>query len=245
MGELVASIAHEVNQPLAAIVANGHACLRWLAQERPDPGEARAAVERVIRDGKRASDVIGRIRALSTRAAPQKTALDVNEVIRDVVALIRSEALQHRVVLRTDLSSALPPVHGDRVQLQQVILNLVVNGIEASESVTERPAELWIGSSRDDTGGVLVAVQDSGAGVDPAHMARIFEAFFTTKPGGMGMGLSISRSIAEAHGGRLWVTPNAGPGATFRFTLPAELAIAGRREGDRTSPRPPAYQASL
>jgi signal transduction histidine kinase len=193
VGELTASIAHEVNQPLAAVVTNGNACLRWLARAEPDLEEARAAVERIIRDGHRASEVL---------------------------TLVHSEVLMQRVSLRAELSAALPPVRGDRIQLQQVIMNLVINGIEAMQAVTDRARELQIRSQRHDADHVLVAVQDSGIGLDPQHMARLFDAFFTTKAGGMGMGLAISRSIIEAHGGRLWASANAGLGAAFQCTLP-------------------------
>jgi C4-dicarboxylate-specific signal transduction histidine kinase len=221
MGALTASIAHEVNQPLAAVVTNGNACLRWLAREVPDLAEARAAVERIIRDGHRAGEVIRRIRALAQKTEPQTAWLDLNEVIHEVVALVQSEVRQHRVALWTELSAALPPVLGDRIQLQQVILNLLLNAIEAMQAVTDRMRELQIRSYRHASDEVGVAVQDSGIGLDPQQMARLFDAFFTTKPGGMGIGLAISRTIVEAHGGRLWATPNDGHGATFQFTLPA------------------------
>jgi signal transduction histidine kinase len=220
LGEMTASIAHEVNQPLAAVVTNGNACLRWLARAEPDLEEARAAVERIIRDGHRASEVIQRIRALAQKTEPQTAWLDLNEVIREVITLVHSEVLMERVSLRAELSAALPPVRGDRIQLQQVIMNPVINGIEAMHAVTDRPRELQIRSQRHDADNVLVAVQDSGIGLDPQNMARLFDAFFTTKAGGMGMGLAISRSIIEAHGGRLWASANAGPGATFQCTLP-------------------------
>jgi PAS domain S-box-containing protein len=224
LGELSASIAHEVNQPLAGVVTNGQACLRWLAREVPDLAEARAAVERIIRDGQRASEVIQRIRALATKTDPHKVPLDLNDVIHEVVLLVHREVLGHRVALRTDLAAALPPVLGDRVQLQQVLINLVINGIEAMAPVTDRPRQLLIRSHQPDADQVLVAVQDSGIGIDPADVDRLFNAFFTTKPSGMGMGLSISRSIIEAHGGRLWASRNVGPGATVQFTLPLPRA---------------------
>jgi PAS domain S-box-containing protein len=220
VGALTASIAHEVNQPLAAVVTNGNACLRWLARPVPDVEEARAAVERVIREANRASEVIRRIRALAQKTDPQAAWLDLNDVLREVVALVHGEARQQRVALWTDLAPALPPVLGDRVQLQQVTLNLLLNGIEALQAVTARPRELWIRSQRHEADAVLVAVRDAGIGLDPQQMARLFDPFFTTKPGGMGIGLAISRTIVEAHGGRLWATPNDGPGATFQFVLP-------------------------
>jgi C4-dicarboxylate-specific signal transduction histidine kinase len=220
LGELTASIAHEVNQPLAGVVTNGQACLRWLARAVPDLEEARAAVERIIRDGQRASEVIQRIRALARKTDPHKVRLDLNDVIHEVVRLVHREVLGHRVSLRTDLAPTLPPVLGDRVQLQQVLINLVINGIEAMASVTDRPRELWIRSYQLAADRVCAAVQDTGIGIDPADADRLFHAFFTTKPGGLGMGLSISRSIIEAHGGRLWASRNVGPGAAVQFTLP-------------------------
>ena len=230
MGELTASITHEVNQPLAAVVTNGNACLRWLARAEPDLAEARAAVERMIRDGHRASEVIRRIRALAQKTDPQQAWLDLNDIIHEVLALVYSEVLTlvhsevrtQRVSLRADLSSALPTVLGDRIQLQQVVLNLLINGIEAMQAVTDRARELQIRSQRHDADHVLVAVQDSGIGLDPQQLARLFDAFFTTKAGGMGMGLAISRSIIEAHGGRIWATANDGRGATFQFVLPVD-----------------------
>jgi C4-dicarboxylate-specific signal transduction histidine kinase len=224
LGELTASIAHEVNQPLAGVITNAQACLRWLGREAADVEEARAAVERIIRDGQRASAVIQRIRALATKTDPHKVPLDLTDVIHEVVLLVHREVLGHRVTLRTELAAALPPVLGDRVQLQQVLMNLVINGIDAMASVTDRPRELVIRAHQPDADQVGVAVQDSGIGIDPAHADRLFHAFFTTKPEGMGMGLSISRSIIEAHGGRLWAAHNVGPGATVQFTLPLHRA---------------------
>jgi C4-dicarboxylate-specific signal transduction histidine kinase len=221
LGELTASIAHEVNQPLAAVVTNAQACLRWLALETPRPDEARAAVERIVRDSNRASEVIQRIRALAKKAEPQMVALDINDVIREAISLEQREMLSQRVSLRTELASALPPVLGDRVQLQQVVINLVMNALEAMAPVTDRPRDMLIRSQQDDANEVLVAVRDSGMGIDSENADRLFNAFFTTKPTGMGMGLSISRSIIVAHGGRLWVSPNADHGATFQFTLPS------------------------
>jgi PAS domain S-box-containing protein len=219
MGELAASIAHEVNQPLAAIVANGSACLRWLIGDSPDLGEARESAQRIIRDGKRASDVISRIRGLVRKTALEKTPLDINQAVREVINLTQSEAVGKGVALRTELASELPFVPGDRVQLQQVILNLVMNGIEAMNTVTDRPREMLIRSSHYESDKVLVAVQDSGIGIDSQNLEKIFDTFYTTKSQGMGMGLAISRSIVENHGGRLWATANEGRGATFQFTL--------------------------
>jgi len=221
LGELAASIAHEINQPLAAIVADANACLHWLAADHPDIDSVREALAGVATDGHRAAEVIQRIRALCRRTDPQRERLDINDVIREVVLLVRNEVLGHRVSLRTDLASAVPAVLGDRVQLQQVMINLVINGMEAMVPVTDRPRELLI-RSQHEADLVLVAVQDSGTGIEPDNVDRMFDAFFTTKPRGMGMGLSISRSIIEAHAGRLWVSPNAGPGATFQFSLPMD-----------------------
>ena len=186
---------------------------------RPGRG-SRDAVQRIIRDGKRASEIIARIRALLKRTAANRLPLDINEVIQETMALAENEARRRRVSLRTDFAANLPLVLGDRVQLQQVILNLMMNGIEAMSSVGDGSRELLIKTQRDDSEQVLISVTDSGIGLDPKNAEHLFEAFFTTKTEGMGMGLSISRSIIEAHGGRLWATPNAGPGATFQFTVP-------------------------
>ena len=220
VGELAASIAHEVNQPLAAVVTNGNAGLRWLGRNPPDLEEAREAVRRMIRDGNRASGVIARIRALMRRAELQKVRLAINDVIAEVMALADSEARRHRVLLKTELAAAVPPVLADRIQLQQVLLNLLLNGMEAMRTVTDRPRALIIRSQLEEAEAIRVAVQDAGVGIDPQDLDRIFTAFVTTKPEGLGMGLAISRSIIEAHGGRLWAVPNAGPGATVQFTLP-------------------------
>jgi C4-dicarboxylate-specific signal transduction histidine kinase len=220
LGELMASIAHEVNQPLAAVVTNAQACLRWLALQTPNLDEARAAVERIVREGNRASEVIRRIRALAKKTDPQMVSLDINDVIREAISLEQREVLSQRVSLRTELASALPPVLGDRVQLQQVVINLVMNALEAMAPVTDRPRTMLIRSQPHDAGEVLVAVQDSGIGIDSGNAERLFNAFFTTKASGMGMGLSISCSIIAAHGGNLFVSPNADHGATFQFTLP-------------------------
>jgi signal transduction histidine kinase len=220
LGELTASIAHEVNQPLTGVATNASACLRWLAGQPPDLEEARRAVERLIRDGSRASEVIQRVRALVKGEPPRKVWLNINETILEVVALARSDVQRNGVSLQTQLSSDLPPVPGDRIQLQQVILNLLVNAIEAMSEVDERSRELLVGSGKHESNSVLVAVRDSGAGLDSGSLNRVFDTFYTTKPGGMGMGLAISRSIIEAHGGRLWATPNAPKGAIFQFTLP-------------------------
>ncbi len=220
MGEMAASIAHEVNQPLSAIVLNGKACLRWLSRESPDLGEACAAVERIIGDATRAGDVIARVRGLTRKAATQKTRLDLNETIEQVVVLARAELHKHGVALRMELRRDLAPVLGDRVQLQQVLLNLFLNAIEAMTAAAGRPRELVVATADHDATQALVSVRDTGAGLDPQLRDRVFDAFYTTKPGGMGMGLPICRSIVQDHGGRLWAEANDGPGATFRFTVP-------------------------
>jgi PAS domain S-box-containing protein len=220
LGELTASIAHEVNQPLAAIVADANASLNWLATSTPDLGHVRVALDAIVKDGHRAADVIQRIRQLAKKTDPQKARLDVNDVIRDVVLLIGSEVRSHEVSLRIDLAPALPPVLADRIQLQQVLINFVINGIEAMASIDGRPRELVIRSQPHDDAHVVVAVQDAGVGIDAQKTDQLFNTFYTTKPDGMGMGLSISRSIIEAHGGRLWATPNPDHGATFHFALP-------------------------
>jgi signal transduction histidine kinase/CheY-like chemotaxis protein len=219
VGEMAASIAHEVNQPLAGIVTNANAGLRWLAGELPNINEAREAIRRIIRDGNRAGDVIARMRALFEKARTVKECLDINEAIEEVVILTQSEARRNRVALRLELAAELPPVMGDRVQLHQVIMNLILNAIEAMSTVEDRARDLVIRTRRGKDTEVHVAVQDSGIGVDPKSAEQIFHAFHTTKPGGLGMGLSISRSIVENHGGRLWAVSNDGPGATFQFTL--------------------------
>jgi PAS domain S-box-containing protein len=220
LGELAASIAHEVNQPLAAIVADANASLNWLASARPDLEPVREALQAIVTDGHRAAEVIQRIRQLAKKGAPQKTRLDINGVIRDIAPLVRAELLKHQVSLRWQLLPEPPSVLGDRVQLQQVLINLVMNAIEAMAPVTDRPRDLVIRSELHDRDHVGVAVQDTGVGIDRNHLVQVFDAFFTTKSSGMGMGLSISRSIVEAHGGRLWAGSNVGPGATFQFSLP-------------------------
>ena len=222
MGELAASIAHEVNQPLTGIVSNGSACLRWLSGDTPNVEEAREAVRDVVRDGKRAGEIIARIRALTKRTAPPREELDVNETIREVLAIIGDEAKRKNVIIRTHFADNLAPISGDRVQLQQVMLNLVMNGMEAMSGVGDRERQMAITTRNIDQDQIQVTVQDSGVGLDPNAMARIFEPFFTTKSGGMGMGLSICRSILQNHSGRLWATANEGPGTSFHFTLPKQ-----------------------
>jgi len=226
LGELTASIAHEVNQPLAAVVANAEACLRWLDRETPNLDGARRSVEWIIGDGNRASEVIRRVRALAKKTNIEKVPLDVNEVVKEVIALVQGELVSQRVSLQMEFAPALPVVPADRVQLQQVMINLVMNGIEAMQSVTDRPRELLIRSLQDKTQQVLVSVTDCGVGISAENADRLFNAFFTTKASGMGMGLSICRSIIEAHGGRLWATANAPHGATFQLTLPVNADAA-------------------
>jgi PAS domain S-box-containing protein len=226
LGEMTASIAHEVNQPLAAVAANAEACLRWLDRATPDLNAARRSVEWIINDNNRASEVIRRVRALAKKAKIERLPLDINDVVKEVNALVHNELVDHQVSLRTEFAYALPMVLGDRVQLQQVIINLVMNGIEAMQSVTDRPRELVIRSLQDEAHQVLVSVTDCGAGISAENAGRLFNAFFTTKSGGMGMGLSICRSIMEAHGGRLWATANLPHGATFHLTLPLNAETA-------------------
>ena len=220
LGQLAASIAHEVNQPLAAIVADANASLNWLAAAKPELERVRETLVAIATDGHRAADVIQRIRQLATKTEPGKAQLDVNDVVRDVVGLVRAEVARYEITLTLESASPLPSVVGDRIQLQQVVLNLVMNAIEAMASVTGRPRKLVIRSERHDDDVVRVAVHDTGVGLKASDVDRVFSAFFTTKPGGMGMGLSISRSIIEAHGGRLWAAPNEPHGAIFQFSLP-------------------------
>jgi len=219
LGELAASIAHEVNQPLAGMLTNANASLRWLTGDPPNLSEVDEAIRRIIRDGRRAGDVISRMRSLFKKAGTAKDRLDLNEAIEEAVILTRSEALRNKVALRTELATDLPPVMGDRVQLEQVVVNLILNAIDAMATVEDRARDLVITTQRGEGHEIRVAVRDSGIGLDPLNAERIFDAFHTTKPGGLGMGLSISRSIVESHGGRLWAESNDGPGATFQFTL--------------------------
>ncbi|HVE10945.1 MAG TPA: PAS domain S-box protein [Paraburkholderia sp.] len=221
LGEMSASIAHEVGQPLAAIVTNGEACLRWLEHRPPQPEEVRSSVVRMIGEGRRATEIVRRIRTLARKDTGQKTPLDLNDVVNDVVSLTQREVLNHQVPLRVRLAPLLPPVLGDRVQLQQVLINLVMNGIQSMERATGWARELAIETRQTADGHVLLAVRDCGTGLDAQHADRLFEAFFSTKPHGMGMGLSICRSIIEAHGGRIHAFNNeGGHGATFQCTLP-------------------------
>ena len=220
MGELAASISHEVMQPLGAGVTNAEAALRFLSAQPPDLDEVRQALGGAVKDGRRALEIIGRIRSLIKKEPPRKDALEVNEAIVELIALTRDEVMKSNVSVQTQLAEGLPLIQGDRVQLQQVILNLIINAVEAMSGVSEGSRGLLIRTGKDASGRVLVAVQDSGPGLNPESFERLFDSFYTTKPGGTGMGLSICRSIVEAHGGRIWATPNAGPGITVQFTLP-------------------------
>jgi PAS domain S-box-containing protein len=224
MGELAASIAHEVNQPLAAVSNNGNACLRLLTNRNLDPEVLRRALQEIVADGTRASAVIARIRAFIKKTPAERKELDINEVIQEVLALAGHELQKNRIVVECQLTKTLPLVLADRVQLQQVLLNLIMNGIEAVTAVTERPHVLWVQSRIDESGDVLVAVRDSGTGLG-SEADRVFAPFFTTKATGLGMGLPISRSLIEGHGGRLWAMPNSPHGSVFFFTLPVAAEI--------------------
>jgi C4-dicarboxylate-specific signal transduction histidine kinase len=223
MGELTASIAHEVNQPITGVVTNAGACLRWLTNERPDLERARAAANRIVRDGQRAAEIISRIRRIFVKGSPQREPVDVNLLLRETTDLLRSEVTRYGISLRTELSADLPEVVVDRVQVQQVVVNLIMNGVDAMRDIAG-PRELAVTSRRAEHGEVLVSVADTGAGLPPQQLDQMFDAFFTTKPQGTGMGLSISRSIIDAHEGRLWATPNTPTGAIFLFTLPLDSA---------------------
>jgi C4-dicarboxylate-specific signal transduction histidine kinase len=241
MGELTASLAHEVNQPITAAVTNANTCLRWLSREQPDLEEARAAVARIIQDGTRAGEIVNRVRLLFKKGTLQRELVDPNEIVREMTLLLHSEATQFAVFVRTKLAADIPRVMGDRVQLQQVLMNLMMNSIDAMKDV-DGTHELMIESQRED-GQVLVSVSDSGVGLPPAQADKIFNAFFTTKTHGTGMGLRISRSIVESHGGRLWAANNLPCGARFCFTLP----VSGETRdslvsGDRTEPLPTSRQ---
>ncbi len=229
MGELTASIAHEVNQPLAAIVTNGEACLRWLMRDVPDLDEVRSSVERMINDGRRASQVIARLRAMVRKNDPWQTNLSMNEVVNDVLLLVERELVKHRVTLKLDMEPSPPIILGDRVQMQQVVINLVINAIQAMSDVTDRPRVLSIRSRSEPSDtpnrSIILEVRDTGVGIDPSSIAQLFTAFHTTKADGMGMGLSICRSIVEAHGGRISVETGQERGACFVVRLPVAQEV--------------------
>src|SRR6266403_1835840 len=218
LGELTASLAHEVNQPIAAAVTNANTCLRWLTRERPDLEEAREAASRIVKDATRAAEIVSRTRLLFKKGTAQRELVSLNEMVREMIVLLRGEATRHKILISTDLATGLPQVTGDRVLLQQVLMNLMLNGIEAMKDVDGK-RELLIKSQETENEEVIVSVSDTGAGLPAQQADQIFKAFFTTKPQGTGMGLSISRSIVEAHGGRLWADGNSPRGASFCFTL--------------------------
>jgi PAS domain S-box-containing protein len=224
MGQLTASISHEVMQPIAAGITNARTALRCLGSQPPELDEVRQALGRIVKEGNRAADVIDRIRALIKKAPPRKDELKVNEVVLEVIALTHAEVVKHGVSVETELTEGLPLIQGDRIQLQQVIVNLIINAIEAMGGVVKGSRALLISTGQEASGGVLASVRDSGPGLDVEGVDHLFDAFYTTKPGGMGMGLSICRSIIEAHRGRIWASRNVGPGATFQFTLPVASA---------------------
>jgi C4-dicarboxylate-specific signal transduction histidine kinase len=221
IGEMSASLAHEVNQPITATVIDARACLGWLAHDPPNIEEARAAAMRIVKDAKRAAEITSRIREFFSKGTSQRELVDVNEIIREMIVLLRGETTQNNILVLTDLAADLPQVMANRVQLQQVLVNLIINGIEAIREAN-RTRELAIKSLRAETGKVLVSVSDTGVGLPSQQMEQIFNAFFTTKPHGTGMGLRISRSIIQSHGGRLWAAANSPCGASFCFTLPTD-----------------------
>jgi C4-dicarboxylate-specific signal transduction histidine kinase len=222
MGELTASLAHEVNQPIAAAVTNANTCLRWLTRDHPDLEEAREAASRIVKDATRAAGIISRVRLLFKKSAPQREFVDVNEAIREMIVLLRSEATRYNITVRMELAADLPRIMGDRVQLQQVLTNLIANSIDAVKEV-DGVRELAVKSQGTEKEEILVSVSDTGVGLPPEQTEQIFNAFFTTKPHGTGMGLRISRSIVESHGGRLWAADNSPRGASFYFTLPMKI----------------------
>jgi PAS domain S-box-containing protein len=222
MGQLTASIAHEVKQPITAAVTNAEAALCWLDRQPPDLEEVRQVLAQIVQEGKRGVDIVDRVRALVKKAPPRKERLDINEAIREVIELTRGEAVKNSVSVQMNLADGMPRIEGDRVQLQQVILNLIMNAVEAMSGVSDGPRELLISTRNAEPGGVLVEVRDSGPGFAPAALERVFEAFYTTKPSGLGLGLSICRSIIDAHGGRLCATRCEPRGTLFQFTIPAD-----------------------
>jgi C4-dicarboxylate-specific signal transduction histidine kinase len=225
MGELTASIAHEVNQPLSAIIASGDSCSAWLSNDPPNLDKARAATSRIIQAATQASEIVQRLRALFKKTTSITASVDMNAVIEDTISLVHHEAERNRIFLRTELHPGVPSVSGDRVQLQQVILNLAMNGIESIAGQDYEPKRLMIRSTLLNTGELLVSVEDTGLGIEAEHTDRLFAPFFTTKPQGIGMGLPICRSIIEAHGGRLWANKIEPRGAAFHFALPIALPV--------------------
>ena len=223
LGELAASIAHEVNHPLAAVAMNGETALRWLDRTTPNIKEASDAMRRIVSDARRAGEIIARIRGMASRRSPQQVSLALNEVIGEALQCVHHDLQSKQIEVTLDPAPGLPPVLADKVQLQQVIINLIINSAQAMTTVDDRPRQLMIRSRSDEIGQVLVSVPDSGAGINPEHANRLFEAFFTTKSNGMGMGLSICRTIIEGYGGRIWASNNSGPGATFHFSLPSTI----------------------
>jgi signal transduction histidine kinase len=223
LGELTASLAHEIKQPIGAAVTNAAACVRLLDGDEPDIPDAREAALEMVKDARRAADIIDRVRSLYQKISSELGAVDVNETIREMVVMLQNEANRHSVTIRTDLAAGLPKAMADRVQLQQVLMNLMLNGIEAMQGAS---GELGIKSQVAEDGQLLISVADTGVGLPSENVDRIFDAFFTTKPQGTGLGLAITRSIVKAHGGRIWATSNSGRGATFEFTLPSTLAAA-------------------
>jgi C4-dicarboxylate-specific signal transduction histidine kinase len=224
MGELTASLAHEINQPIAAVITDANTCLRWLSRDQPDVEEARAAASRTVQDGSRASEIVKRLRLLFKKDTLQREPVDLNETIREMLLLLHNEAIQFAVLIRLELAADLPEVMGDRVQLQQVLMNLMTNSIDAMKDV-DGTRELTIQSQLGEDGELLISVSDTGVGLPPQQADKIFDSFFTTKTQGTGMGLSISRSIVESHGGRLWAAANSPRGANFYFTLSANVQV--------------------
>jgi C4-dicarboxylate-specific signal transduction histidine kinase len=225
MGELTASLAHEVNQPIAAAVTDAQACLSWLERDPPDLAEARACAESIVKEASRAAEIVSRIRLMFQKRTPQRESVDVNEIIREMIVLLRHETKRHSITVREELAADLPHVTADRVQLQQVMMNLITNGIDAMKDV-DGPRELAIKSHRLEREQLMVCVSDTGVGLPPQQADQIFRPFFTTKPHGTGMGLSISRSIVESHNGRLWAADNGSRGASFHLALPASARDA-------------------
>lgn len=239
MGELAASLAHEIKQPISAALTDARTCMRWLSRDQPDIAEAQEAASRLVKDATRATEIMNRIGSLFKKGALQREFIELNHVIQEMVALLRMEASKYGITIHSELADCLPNIYADRVQIQQVLMNLMLNGIEAMKDLGAGGGELTIKSQKEDDGHVLLSVRDTGVGLRPEDGEEIFNAFFTTKQQGTGMGLAVSRSIVESHGGRLWAIPNDGPGATFQFTLPNEATtrkalISDNRDPDRT-----------